>query len=1050
MRTVSLRLADLERSTIPIGFQDENLHTQVRIDCKMIFKDYPTAVVSLAVTPPQGDPYPAMVIRDGDIVAWNVTASDTAHHGEGRVQFTFVDGEEVIKTVRGKTNIAESDVPSGTAPPPIQNWITIANVVLDEAARVVEAAIHAPIIDDNGYWAVWDADAEEYVATEYKAQGTDGHDGVGIVSIEKTGTSGLVDTYTITFTSGNPVTYTVTNGRDADPTALIDDTSTGTEKTWSAKKISDENLSLLTEITKYTGNQSFNDYVKDKWIKYTAPQTISNESGWECILVQCNPGDVFNVKGYSGASPRLWCFSDSQGNALSYSSISTITSEYIEIVAPANAAYLACNSKYSEIKGGLIKGKILKKQVDELEDAYKKSGFNQIVVGGDFGSASGWLGNGSPSWTLEVSNNVLTATVKSRVMKLQRPDDYPSIKVGHKYYASAEYYGSDFETVDISIGNSASYGATTANTWNRISAVLKAASVNGNSTDCQFEVKLISNYTAQSMQIRNYWVVDLTEMYGEGNEPTAAEFVQMYGESYYPYLNVPHDPKVTDYVVKKQVNPLRNAAYESIVPDGFEPGYLSSDGTISSQGGTTLEVTSTPIYDIYSATISVVFSESKAQWCAFCAYNNKGQKVGDRQTVSITGKELSGVFTFPEDAVFIRFSFRTYGGGYTLNLKGIHSSAKESKRLNVVSDRTINILANRGKPCYHHLFVQNSSSNITIPHQSQYDVRASKRFGFNMIEGNVQKTSDSKYMVNHLETDNKFGRYFVHVDGVTDVSNITVGSKTWEWITQNLRYKSSIAKYRTAPCSLEEFLSECKQNDLIPFITITDATIKSIADKYMGKDNYVAYTGSRLYCPNTTCYAWRSEASKDAIVKFCLKMGKPLIYGMANPGSFTDSELREIVDALHELGFMIGTAYQDTNWHKYSAMGFDFVAGMGMVNRMESGNLYNFNSIFNFNDFTVTGATETDGVLVFSSSGYIVPNANDSTYQLAMIDVEIVFNGEITLNAIGEQYNNMTFTSDGSKPIFMAIPIVNGGIKPTINVSSGTTVYEVTYLASVV
>lgn len=250
MRTVSLRLADLERSTIPIGFQDENLHTQVRIDCKMIFKDYPAAVVSLAVTPPQGDPYPVMVIRDGDIVAWNVTASDTAYHGEGRVQFTFVDGEEVIKTVRGKTNIAESDVPSGTAPPPIQNWITIANVVLDEVAHAIEAELHAPIIDDNGYWAVWDADAEEYVATEYKAQGTDGHDGVGIVSIEKTGTSGLVDTYTITFTSGNPVTYTVTNGRDADPAALIDDTagSGATGKTWSADKIAAENLSLKTEI----------------------------------------------------------------------------------------------------------------------------------------------------------------------------------------------------------------------------------------------------------------------------------------------------------------------------------------------------------------------------------------------------------------------------------------------------------------------------------------------------------------------------------------------------------------------------------------------------------------------------------------------------------------------------------------------------------------------------------------------------------------------------------------------------------------------------------
>lgn len=41
-----------------------------------------------------------------------------------------------------------------------------------------------------------------------------GSDGVGISKIEKTSTSGLVDTYTITLTSGNTYTFTVTNGKD--------------------------------------------------------------------------------------------------------------------------------------------------------------------------------------------------------------------------------------------------------------------------------------------------------------------------------------------------------------------------------------------------------------------------------------------------------------------------------------------------------------------------------------------------------------------------------------------------------------------------------------------------------------------------------------------------------------------------------------------------------------------------------------------------------------------------------------------------------------------
>ena len=46
------------------------------------------------------------------------------------------------------------------------------------------------------------------------ADGADGADGVGIASVEKTSTSGLVDTYTITYTDGDTDTFDVTNGAD--------------------------------------------------------------------------------------------------------------------------------------------------------------------------------------------------------------------------------------------------------------------------------------------------------------------------------------------------------------------------------------------------------------------------------------------------------------------------------------------------------------------------------------------------------------------------------------------------------------------------------------------------------------------------------------------------------------------------------------------------------------------------------------------------------------------------------------------------------------------
>ena len=135
----------------------------------------------------------------------------------------------------------------------------------DQAAL---AAAHAPIIGANGNWYLYNTGTGQYDDSGYPSQGDDGADGTtpsitaaatvdanvgtpavnvvktgtdaaptftfnfsnvkgnkgdtgntgatgnGIASITKTGTSGLVDTYTITFTNGTTTTYTVTNGQD--------------------------------------------------------------------------------------------------------------------------------------------------------------------------------------------------------------------------------------------------------------------------------------------------------------------------------------------------------------------------------------------------------------------------------------------------------------------------------------------------------------------------------------------------------------------------------------------------------------------------------------------------------------------------------------------------------------------------------------------------------------------------------------------------------------------------------------------------------------------
>ena len=94
-----------------------------------------------------------------------------------------------------------------------------------------------PALSDDSIRAVYTAYAEsggklsyeEWVDSIKGEKGDTGAAGVGIASIAKTGTEGLVDTYTITLTNGSTTTFTVTNGKDgvnADGTSADPDAPT--------------------------------------------------------------------------------------------------------------------------------------------------------------------------------------------------------------------------------------------------------------------------------------------------------------------------------------------------------------------------------------------------------------------------------------------------------------------------------------------------------------------------------------------------------------------------------------------------------------------------------------------------------------------------------------------------------------------------------------------------------------------------------------------------------------------------------------------------------
>lgn len=148
---------------------------------------------------------------------WNLTASGTVTLALANWQ-DGDSGELIVDTTKQVINIPADWVTLGadiTKTPGVYvleiaqvgSTIFYAIKYPNSGGTITSIGDHIKIT--GGYWYI------DGVNTGVKAQGTDGAtgaQGVGISSIAKTGTSGLVDTYKITLTDGNSATFTVTNG----------------------------------------------------------------------------------------------------------------------------------------------------------------------------------------------------------------------------------------------------------------------------------------------------------------------------------------------------------------------------------------------------------------------------------------------------------------------------------------------------------------------------------------------------------------------------------------------------------------------------------------------------------------------------------------------------------------------------------------------------------------------------------------------------------------------------------------------------------------------
>lgn len=351
-----------------------------------------------------------------------------------------------------------------------------------------------------------------------------------------------------------------------------------------------------------------------------------------------------------------------------------------------------------------------------------------------------------------------------------------------------------------------------------------------------------------------------------------------------------------------------------------------------------------------------------------------------------------------------------------------------------------------GKKYYAHLFMDTiwADKEPVFPSQSVFDIDCAKRLGFNIVEGNVHKTADGKYIVMH-GVDGTLGW---QVKTVNDewASGVVIADTAYDDLRNNYRYRSKYEKYRTSITSLEEFLLECKKQSIVPFIQYVDDTMLQIVKNIVG-DDFILYQATREKYDGMI-YLWgNASATKEQILSICDNYGAPFMYGLADPTSYTDAELREIVDGVHQRGCLIGWAgcycTPETN-KKLLDLGFDFSGSGWDVNEFETGNLLNAKGDIDYSDFSTTGTVE-NSVLMLNAGDTVTVEELQETF-LAKGSLHIVFDGAITLS-MGSKINT-SFVSDGFSDSWFSTYFMEEEPVFTITANDATRILSIDYKVS--
>ena len=123
-------MAELFKVNAPVrkplfeGVQGENEARSIQFDIEPWVTELGDGVVTATAKRSQdSQPYPVTVTKDGNIVTWKPTSTDTAYAGVGSFQLEYTVDSVLAKTCIWSTMVAPSLDPAGDPPDPYDNWL---------------------------------------------------------------------------------------------------------------------------------------------------------------------------------------------------------------------------------------------------------------------------------------------------------------------------------------------------------------------------------------------------------------------------------------------------------------------------------------------------------------------------------------------------------------------------------------------------------------------------------------------------------------------------------------------------------------------------------------------------------------------------------------------------------------------------------------------------------------------------------------------------------------------------------------------------------------